>query len=46
MMEAAIFLARFVSRLSFAPVEGADVYPVMQVTLRPRGGMPLRIARR
>lgn len=44
MMEAAIFLATIVSRLEIAPVEGADVYPVMQVTLRPRGGMPLRFA--
>lgn len=46
MMEAAIFLSSFVSRLRFEPVAGSDVYPVMQVTLRPRGGMPLNISRR
>lgn len=46
MMEAVIFLSAIVSRLDIAPVEGADVYPVMQVTLRPRGGMPLRFTRR
>lgn len=46
MMEAAIFVSAFVSKLRFEPVKGADVYPVMQVTLRPRGGMPLKISRR
>ncbi len=41
MMEAAIILSVVLSRLTVEPAHG-DVVPVMQVTLRPRGGMPLR----
>lgn len=43
LMEATIFLSTLVAKLGFTPVEGHDVYPVMQVTLRPRGGMALNI---
>lgn len=43
LMEATIFLSTLVARLHFTPVEGHDVYPVMQVTLRPRGGMRLNV---
>ena len=45
MMEAVIMLATFASRLSFEPAHG-EVRPVMQVTMRPEGGMPLRVSRR
>lgn len=41
MMEAAIILSYILSRLTVSPAPG-EVVPVMQVTLRPRGGMPLR----
>lgn len=40
MMEAAIVLSTILSRLSVKPAHG-EVTPVMQVTLRPQGGMPL-----
>lgn len=40
MMEAAIVLSTILSRLTVEPAHG-EVVPVMQVTLRPEGGMPL-----
>jgi cytochrome P450 len=45
MMEAVIVLSTILSRLTVAPAHGA-VKPVMQVTLRPEGGMPLIFAAR
>jgi cytochrome P450 len=45
LMEAAIILSVIVSRLDISPAHGA-VEPVMQVTLRPRGGMPLKFKAR
>jgi len=44
-MEAVIVLSTILSRLTVAPAHGA-VKPVMQVTLRPEGGMPLIFAAR
>jgi len=45
MMEAVIMLSVFVSRLEFEPAHG-EVEPVMQVTLRPKGGMRLKVRAR
>jgi len=45
LMEAAIILSTILSRLTVAPA-GGDLTPVMQVTLRPRGGMPLTFTAR
>jgi len=42
-MEAAIVLAALVRKLRFAPTEDMDVYPVMTVTLHPRGPMTLAL---
>jgi len=44
MMEAAIVLAALVRKIRFTPVEGLDAYPVMTVTLHPRGPMTLGVA--
>ncbi len=44
MMETSIILSMVLSRLSVTPAHG-EVEPVMQVTLRPKGGMPLRFER-
>ncbi|NNM71458.1 cytochrome P450 [Enterovirga aerilata] len=46
LQEAVIVLARFVRELRFALVEGHRVMPVQRVTLRPGGGLPMRIGRR
>jgi cytochrome P450 len=43
MMEAQIILATLVSRFRFERIEGADPEPVMVLTLRPEGGVPLRV---
>jgi hypothetical protein len=40
-METASLLSCILSRLTVSPAHG-EVIPVMQVTLRPRGGLPLR----
>lgn len=44
--EAQIILASVLARLRVSPKPGSEPKPVMTVTLRPEGGMPLRIARR
>ncbi|MCP2669802.1 cytochrome P450 [Maricaulaceae bacterium EIL42A08] len=44
MMETSIILSMVLSRLTVMPTHG-KVEPVMQVTLRPKGGMPLRFER-
>jgi cytochrome P450 len=46
MMEAAIILAALVRAVRVAPGGGPRVRPVQRVTLRPAGGMPLRVERR
>ncbi|MEL6318057.1 MAG: cytochrome P450 [Pseudomonadota bacterium] len=47
LMEAKIILATLLARLRFAPRPGAaEPAPVMTMTLRPKGGMPLKVARR
>ncbi|MCC5994935.1 MAG: cytochrome P450 [Oceanicaulis sp.] len=45
MQEAVLVLSAIVSRAIIAPAHG-EVEPVMQVTLRPKGGMPLRFEAR
>ncbi len=45
LMEASIILSTILSRLTVEPAHG-EVVPVMQVTLRPAGGMPLKFAAR
>ena len=45
-IEAAVILAVLVRTFRFLPVAGHHPKPVARVTLRPRGGMPLLIARR
>ena len=44
--EAQIILATVLKRVQILPKPGRQPNPVMTVTLRPEGGMPLRIARR
>jgi cytochrome P450 len=44
--ETVIVLARFVQGLRFELAEGHRVAPVQRVTLRPGGGLPMRIGRR
>jgi cytochrome P450 len=44
--EAVIVLARFVQGLRFELAEGHRVAPVQRVTLRPGGGLPMRLGRR
>ncbi len=41
--EASLMLARALDAVSLSPVDGHEVEPLMQVTVRPRGGLPLRI---
>ena len=43
MMEAQIILATLLSRFRFTRVEGLDPKPVMLLTLRPEGGVRLRV---
>ena len=45
-VEALTILPRWLSRWSFAPVPGREVRPSGMVTLRPAGGLPLRLERR
>lgn len=46
MAEALTILAIWVSRWRFAPMAGREVLVSGMVTLRPRGGLPLRLSRR
>ncbi len=46
MTEAILILAEILRRLSFAPVEGAEVRPLTRLSLKPTGGPPLRVAPR
>jgi cytochrome P450 len=46
MQEALIVLARIVQSVSFALVPGHVVKPLQRVTLRPEGGLPMRVAAR
>lgn len=46
MTEALVILATLLRDLQFAPVPGHAVRPVMTITLRPEGGLPLSITRR
>ncbi len=47
LMEAEIILGSLLARLAFSPRPGAKApTPVLTMTLRPEGGMPLRVARR
>ena len=45
MIEATIILATLISRFSFERIEGRDPKPVMVLTLRPEGGVPLKVNR-
>jgi cytochrome P450 len=45
MMEGQLILAALAQRLRFCPVDGREVEPEPLVTLRPRGGLPMRVAR-
>lgn len=45
MIEAKIILATLVSRFRFERIEGKDPKPVMVLTLRPEGGVPLKVTR-
>jgi len=44
MMEGIVLLAHMMRAVRFAPVDGHEVKPVVRVTMRPRGGMPLKVA--
>lgn len=46
MMEAQIALATFVHRLDFKLQPGWDVKPLMMLTLKPDGGLPIIVSRR
>ncbi len=46
MVEAQIILASLISRYKFEPVAGKDPLPEMVLTLRPKGGVNLRVAPR
>ena len=41
--EASLMLPRMLDAVALSPVRGHEVEPLMQVTVRPRGGMPLKI---
>jgi cytochrome P450 len=45
MIEAKIVLATLISRFRFERIEGKDPKPVMVLTLRPEGGVPLKVTR-
>ena len=45
MIEAVIILATLISRYKFTRIEGHDPKPVMVLTLRPEGGVPLKVTR-
>ncbi len=44
LMEAVLVLAAIIRRVELSPAPGLDAYPVMTVTLHPRGAMRLRAA--
>lgn len=44
MIEAKIILATLISRFKFERIEGCDPKPVMVLTLRPEGGVPLKVS--
>ena len=46
MMEAAVILARLVRDCRFAPQPDHRFHPVLRITLRPKGGMPLFVSPR
>lgn len=46
MTEAVLILAEVLRRLSFAPLEGAEVRPLTRLSLKPTGGPPLRVTPR
>jgi cytochrome P450 len=46
MVEALTILARWLADWRFAPVDGHRVQASGMVTLRPKGGLPLRLSRR
>jgi cytochrome P450 len=45
LMEGQLILAALAQRLRFVPLDGREVVPEPLVTLRPKGGLPMRIAR-
>lgn len=45
MIEAKIILATLISKFKFERIEGKDPKPVMVLTLRPEGGVPLKVTR-
>jgi cytochrome P450 len=45
-VEALTVLACWLSRWRFAPLPGREVMPSGMVTLRPKGGLPLRLEQR
>jgi cytochrome P450 len=45
MIEATIILATLISRFRFDRIKGRDPKPVMVLTLRPEGGVPLKVTR-
>ena len=45
MQEAVIVLATLLARFRFTPVPGREPKPVMILTLRPQGGVWLRVER-
>ncbi len=45
MIEAKIILATLISRFQFERISGRDPKPVMVLTLRPEGGVPLKVTR-
>ncbi|MBX2853996.1 MAG: cytochrome P450 [Rhodobacteraceae bacterium] len=46
LMEAMVILATLVARFEVAPKVGHEPTPVLTMTLRPKGGMPLKLRRR
>jgi cytochrome P450 len=45
LMEGQLLLAALAQRLRFEPLDGREVVPEPLVTLRPRGGLPMRVRR-
>jgi cytochrome P450 len=45
LMEGQLILAALAQRLRFEPLDGRDVVPEPLVTLRPKGGLPMRVRR-
>ncbi|HEY2444228.1 MAG TPA: cytochrome P450 [Rhizomicrobium sp.] len=46
LQEATILLASIAARFALAPAPGVEVEPLLRITLRPRGGLPLILRRR